>query len=40
VPTNILRTAIDERVLDRVLRQEQRIRRELIKRFEGNGGTP
>jgi len=41
---NILRTAIEERVDQRVLarvpRQEQRIRRELIKRFEGNGGTP
>ena len=41
---NILRSAIEERVdhrvRDRVLRQEQRIRRELIKRFEGNGGTP
>ena len=38
---NILRSAIeervDQRVLDRVLRQERRIRRELIKRFEGNG---
>ena len=35
---NILRTAIEERVgqrvLDRVLRQERRIRRELVKRFE------
>jgi len=35
---NILRTAIeeriDQRVLDRVLRQERRIRRELSKRFE------
>jgi hypothetical protein len=38
VLASILRTAIeervDQRVLDRVLRQEQRIRRELIKRFE------
>jgi hypothetical protein len=35
---NILRSAIEERVdhrvRDRVLRQERRIRRELIKRFE------
>jgi len=40
VLTNILRTAIerriDQRVLDHVLLQERRIRRELIKRFEGN----
>ena len=40
VLANILRTAIEERVdqcvLDRALRQERRIRRELIKRFEGN----
>jgi hypothetical protein len=38
VLANILRTAIeervDQRVLDRVLRQERRIRRELIERFE------
>ena len=38
VLANILRSAIegrvDQRVLDRVLRQERRIRRELIKRFE------
>jgi hypothetical protein len=27
-------TAVDQRVLDRVLRQERRIRRELTKRFE------
>ena len=36
---NVLRTAIeeriDQRVLDRVLHQEQRIRRELSKKFEG-----
>ena len=44
VLADILRTAIteriDQRALDRVLRQERRSRRELIKRFEGNGGTP
>jgi hypothetical protein len=34
------RERVDRRVLARVLRQERRIRRELIKRFEGNGGTP
>jgi len=43
VLANILRLAIEERVdrrvLDRVLRQERRIRRELTKRFAGNGGT-
>ena len=40
---NILRTAIerriDQRVLDHVLQQERRIRRELSKRFEGNGSA-
>jgi hypothetical protein len=37
VLANILRTAVkgrvDQRVLDRVLRQERRIRRELTKKF-------
>jgi len=43
VLANILRSAIeervDQRVLDCVLQQERRIRRELSKRFEGNGSA-
>jgi hypothetical protein len=42
VLANIVRTAIEDRInrriLDRVLRQERRIRRDLTKRFERDGG--